>query len=203
MYTNKTENFNLPQFLGTDKGNWFDINTAMEIIDAALQDNKTVGADNAALLEQYINTLINLPDQLQTIDQNIKNITTFNASSNSNFSINNITPSTNSFHFSTNKNNTFMQISGAYRGTNNTSNAVGIEQLIVGSHNLGNKSNIPINATIYRNSTSSNTILELHSISINFNPNGNIILHTDVTIPPNYEMYFELPKIMFNCTTYF
>lgn len=40
--TNKTPNFNLPQFLGTDKASWLgDINPAMAAIDSQMQLNKT------------------------------------------------------------------------------------------------------------------------------------------------------------------
>ena len=40
--TNKTPNFNLPQFLGTDKASWLgDINPAMVTIDSQMQLNKT------------------------------------------------------------------------------------------------------------------------------------------------------------------
>ena len=40
--TNKTPNFNLPQFLGTDKASWLgDINPAMFTIDSQMQLNKT------------------------------------------------------------------------------------------------------------------------------------------------------------------
>lgn len=48
MYTNKTANYELPIFLGTDKANWGDINIANEKIDTAMKANEAK-ADNAQL----------------------------------------------------------------------------------------------------------------------------------------------------------
>lgn len=48
MYTNKTTNYELPIFLGTDKANWGDINIANEKIDTAMKANEAK-ADNAQL----------------------------------------------------------------------------------------------------------------------------------------------------------
>ena len=38
MFTNKTENYNLPQYLGTDKAEWLDNNAAFATIDTALKE---------------------------------------------------------------------------------------------------------------------------------------------------------------------
>ena len=38
MFTNKTKNFNLPQYLGTDKAEWLDNNAAFATIDTALKE---------------------------------------------------------------------------------------------------------------------------------------------------------------------
>ena len=38
--TNRTPNYNLPQFIGTDKPTWLgDVNGAMSNIDSAIKDN--------------------------------------------------------------------------------------------------------------------------------------------------------------------
>lgn len=38
MFTNKTKNYNLPQYLGTDKAEWLDNNAAFATIDTALKE---------------------------------------------------------------------------------------------------------------------------------------------------------------------
>ena len=38
MFTNKTANYNLPQYLGTDKAEWLDNNAAFATIDTALKE---------------------------------------------------------------------------------------------------------------------------------------------------------------------
>ena len=48
MYTNKTTNYELPIFLGTDKANWGDINITNEKIDTAMKANEAK-AENAQL----------------------------------------------------------------------------------------------------------------------------------------------------------
>ena len=46
MFTNKTANYNLPQYLGTDKSEWLDNNAAFATIDAALKE-AAVNAESA------------------------------------------------------------------------------------------------------------------------------------------------------------
>ena len=46
MFTNKTKNYNLPQYLGTDKAEWLDNNAAFATIDTALKE-AAVNAENA------------------------------------------------------------------------------------------------------------------------------------------------------------
>ena len=38
MFTNSTKNYNLPQYLGTDKAEWLDNNAAFATIDTALKE---------------------------------------------------------------------------------------------------------------------------------------------------------------------
>lgn len=38
MFTNNTKNYNLPQYLGTDKAEWLDNNAAFATIDTALKE---------------------------------------------------------------------------------------------------------------------------------------------------------------------
>ena len=38
MFTNKTKNYNLPQYLGTDKAEWLDNNAAFATIDSELKE---------------------------------------------------------------------------------------------------------------------------------------------------------------------
>lgn len=38
MFTNKTKNYNLPQYLGTDRAEWLDNNAAFATIDTALKE---------------------------------------------------------------------------------------------------------------------------------------------------------------------
>lgn len=38
MFTNKTKNYNLPQYLGTDKAEWLDNNAAFATIDTELKE---------------------------------------------------------------------------------------------------------------------------------------------------------------------
>ena len=46
MFTNKTANYNLPQYLGTDKAEWLDNNAACATIDTALKE-AAVNAESA------------------------------------------------------------------------------------------------------------------------------------------------------------
>ena len=46
MFTNKTPNYNLPQYLGTDKAEWLDNNAAFATIDTALKE-AAVNAESA------------------------------------------------------------------------------------------------------------------------------------------------------------
>lgn len=46
MFTNKTKNYNLPQYLGTDKAEWLDNNAAFETIDTNLKE-AAVNAESA------------------------------------------------------------------------------------------------------------------------------------------------------------
>ena len=62
--TNKTPNYNLPQFLGTDKASWLgDINPAMQKIDEQMKLNDTnasqaiAGAENAVNIATSSNTI--------------------------------------------------------------------------------------------------------------------------------------------------
>lgn len=47
MFTNKTKNYNLPQYLGTDKAEWLDNNAAFATIDSALKE-AAINAESAA-----------------------------------------------------------------------------------------------------------------------------------------------------------
>lgn len=63
-HTNSTENYNLPQFLGTDKPAWLgDINPAMSAIDTAIKtasDNATTASTGTTANTTAIGTLANL-----------------------------------------------------------------------------------------------------------------------------------------------
>lgn len=79
--TNKTTNFNLPQFIATDIPTWLDdINDAMLKIDTALQNIKTTGSTNESDISE-------IETNLQTINSSIAsangNITTLQSSVNS------------------------------------------------------------------------------------------------------------------------
>lgn len=65
-HTNKTPNYDLPQFIGTDKASWLgDLNPAFLAIDAGMQDNKVaaqaaeVSAGEASALAQSANSVAN------------------------------------------------------------------------------------------------------------------------------------------------
>lgn len=79
--TNKTTNFNLPQFIATDIPTWLDdVNDAMLKIDTALQNIKTTGSTNKSDISK-------IETNLQTINSSIAsangNITTLQSSVNS------------------------------------------------------------------------------------------------------------------------
>lgn len=46
MFTNKTKNYDLPQYLGTDRAEWLDNNAAFETIDSNLKE-AAVNAESA------------------------------------------------------------------------------------------------------------------------------------------------------------
>ena len=65
-HTNKTTNYDLPQFIGTDKASWLgDLNPAFLAIDAGMQANKVaaqaaeVSAGEASALAQSANSVAN------------------------------------------------------------------------------------------------------------------------------------------------
>lgn len=65
-HTNKTPNYDLPQFIGTDKASWLgDLNPAFLAIDAGMQSNKVaaqaaeVSAGEASALAQSANSVAN------------------------------------------------------------------------------------------------------------------------------------------------
>lgn len=65
-HTNKTPNYDLPQFIGTDKASWLgDLNPAFLAIDAGMQANKVsaqaaeVSAGQASALAQSANSVAN------------------------------------------------------------------------------------------------------------------------------------------------
>lgn len=65
-HTNKTPNYDLPQFIGTDKASWLgDLNPAFLEIDAGMQSNKVaaqtaeVSAGEASALAQSANSVAN------------------------------------------------------------------------------------------------------------------------------------------------
>lgn len=69
-HTNKTPNYDLPQFIGTDKASWLgDLNPAFLAIDAGMQANKVaaqaaeVSAGEASALAQSANSVANSANQ--------------------------------------------------------------------------------------------------------------------------------------------
>ena len=65
-HTNKTPNYDLPQFIGTDKASWLgDLNPAFLAIDAGMEANKVsaqsaeVSAEQASALAQSANSVAN------------------------------------------------------------------------------------------------------------------------------------------------
>ena len=65
-HTNKTPNYDLPQFIGTDKASWLgDLNPAFLAIDTGMQANKVaaqaaeVSAGEASALAQSANSVAN------------------------------------------------------------------------------------------------------------------------------------------------
>lgn len=84
-YSDHTTNYELPQFLTSDKGNWFDLNTAFVDIDTGMQANKisaeaanttaNAAKNTAQAAQEAVNTIQN---QLPTLQlKTVSNIGTF------------------------------------------------------------------------------------------------------------------------------
>lgn len=85
MFTNKTKNYNLPQYLGTDRAEWLDNNAAFATIDTALKEaalnaesagnNATEAATAAAQAQSAAdNALATATKAQNTADTNATNI---------------------------------------------------------------------------------------------------------------------------------
>lgn len=81
-HTNNTENYKLPQFIGTDIPDWLtDVNTGYSEIDAGMQANKVSAstanekADNNTTSIQLLNARVdNISNELGNSDTNISNL---------------------------------------------------------------------------------------------------------------------------------
>lgn len=75
--TNKTANYNLPQFIGTDKPTWLgDVNQAMSIIDGQMKtnaDNITSASGEVSELETRVQTAESNVSSLSTAVQTVQN----------------------------------------------------------------------------------------------------------------------------------
>lgn len=70
-FSNQTPNYDLPQFLSSDKANWFDLNTAFSVIDTAMQANKTAAANAEGEAANATATAEAVQSALNTIQQNL------------------------------------------------------------------------------------------------------------------------------------
>lgn len=74
--TNKTTNFNLPQFLGSDIPSWLtDINPAFLAIDTAMQANKVSASDADAKAESAANSASSASSSAQNAITGVNNLT--------------------------------------------------------------------------------------------------------------------------------
>lgn len=70
-FSNQTPNYDLPQFLSSDKANWFDLNTAFSVIDTAMQANKTAAANAEGEAANATATAEAVQAALNAIQQNL------------------------------------------------------------------------------------------------------------------------------------
>lgn len=74
-FTNSTENFHLPQWIGTDKPTWLiDMNNAFLDIDTALKSGETSRDNIMTLINQLSTTLGEVQDKVTEINDNLGDI---------------------------------------------------------------------------------------------------------------------------------
>lgn len=74
-YTNHTPNYNLPQYVGTDKPTFLgDFNNAMETIDTALHNNAENAGEGLAQLQQAQNQLTETQKAQSELNEEVSNI---------------------------------------------------------------------------------------------------------------------------------
>lgn len=74
-YTNHTPNYNLPQYVGTDKPTFLgDFNNAMETIDTALHNNAENAGEGLAQLQQAQNQLTETQNAQSDLNEEVSNI---------------------------------------------------------------------------------------------------------------------------------
>lgn len=74
-YTNHTPNYNLPQYVGTDKPTFLgDFNNAMETIDTALHNNAENAGEGLAQLQQAQNQLTETQSAQSELNEEVSNI---------------------------------------------------------------------------------------------------------------------------------
>ena len=74
-YTNHTPNYNLPQYVGTDKPTFLgDFNNAMETIDTALHNNAENAGEGLAQLQEAQNQLTETQSAQSELNEEVSNI---------------------------------------------------------------------------------------------------------------------------------
>lgn len=74
-YTNHTPNYNLPQYVGTDKPTFLgDFNNAMDAIDTALHNNAENAGEGLAQLQQAQNQLTETQNAQSELNEEVSNI---------------------------------------------------------------------------------------------------------------------------------
>lgn len=74
-YSDHTTNYELPQFLTSDKGNWFDLNTAFVDIDTGMQANKISAQGANTTANAAKNTAQAAQAAVETVQQSVPILT--------------------------------------------------------------------------------------------------------------------------------
>lgn len=75
-YTNKTQHYELPQWLGTDKPTWLgDMNTTMQTLDKTMYDINTLASNADGSIESIQNSITALNTSVSQLNSNLSNLT--------------------------------------------------------------------------------------------------------------------------------
>lgn len=104
--TNKTTNYDLPQFIGSDKPTWLgDFNEAMSTIDSQMKTNNDLASSSGTTATQALETAGTALSTAEGADtkatQNETNINKFNLTTRTNINESDITPSSGTIGTST------------------------------------------------------------------------------------------------------